>query len=105
MTTKKSIFNSLPVFGPRGLNRGIPVPKPITLDKPKKGLKRVSVKHQNELKEYNKQRKVFLTLHPFCMMKLKGCTHIATTVHHSKGRIGKIPFRCNMVERWVYVVP
>lgn len=54
---RKKLFSDLPVFGPRGLNTGVPFPKPIKLEKPKsvqekhkKGLRKISLKRANKLK-------------------------------------------------------
>lgn len=41
-------------------------------------------------KVYLTLRKVYLENHKVCQMGVKGCRREATTVHHAKGRIGKL---------------
>lgn len=66
-----------------------PYPKPIP--KPKKTQKRirqVSKKRGRENGQYLVLRKVFLENHPIC--QVDKCKNPATTIHHKKGRIGKL---------------
>lgn len=51
----------------------------------KKSIKPRSKKMTKAMKEYNKQRKVFLENNPACGV----CGGISSQVHHKKGRIGK----------------
>jgi len=44
----------------------------------------VADKRKQELKEYNKKRKVFLTKHYKC--QVRGCNNASTEVHHKSGR-------------------
>lgn len=49
-----------------------------------------SKKRAKQNREYLRLRKQFLTDNPMCEAKLTGCTGVATTCHHSKGRIGDL---------------
>lgn len=70
-----------------GIRTGIGDPKPEKKDKAKpKPIKRVSDKRKEENKTYKIVRKAYLVAHPFCEVKLKGCTKIATEIHHDEGR-------------------
>lgn len=44
---------------------------------------RVSAKRAKKDAEYSKLRQRYLTENPLCMIKVKGCTHFATDVHHT----------------------
>ena len=77
--------------------------KQSILMKPRKGtsrtfIKRVSKKMSQSLKVYHGKRIIFLLERPRCEIKVSGCTGEATTVHHSKGRIGPL---LNDVRYWV----
>ena len=54
-----------------------------------KKIKPISESHKKTLDEYSPKRKVFLEERPYCELKLKGCTHFATCVHHKKGKHSK----------------
>ncbi len=43
----------------------------------------VSSKRKKKDQEYSKLRQRYLTENPLCMIKVKGCTHFATDVHHT----------------------
>ena len=43
----------------------------------------VSSKRKKKDAEYSKLRQRYLTENPLCMIKVKGCTHFATDVHHT----------------------
>ena len=57
--------------------------------KTKKKIKQISEHHKKTLDEYSPKRKVFLEERPYCELKLNGCTHFATCVHHKKGKHSK----------------
>lgn len=40
-------------------------------------------------KEYNKNRKKFLSEHPACQAMIEGCTKKATDIHHKRGKNSK----------------
>lgn len=66
-----------------------PYPKPEKKEKnPKAKIKPRSDKRAKQEREYSKKRLAYLKANPIC--KFKGCRLEATTVHHSKGRIGKL---------------
>ena len=44
---------------------------------------RVSAKRAKKDAEYSKLRQRYLTENPLCMIKVKGCTHFSTDVHHT----------------------
>lgn len=50
----------------------------------KSGLKKVSDKRKAEDKEYSKLKREYLKANPFCELKFKGCTKVATEIHHKK---------------------
>jgi len=47
---------------------------------------KVSEKQAKKNSLYSKQRMEHLAKHPHCQLRLQGCTHIATQVHHTEGR-------------------
>lgn len=47
---------------------------------------KVSKKMSKELKTYSQKRKEHLKKHPYCQLKLQGCTGRATEIHHSSKR-------------------
>lgn len=51
--------------------------------KPTKPIPRVSAKRAKKDAEYSKLRQRYLTEHPLCMIKVNGCTHTATDIHHT----------------------
>lgn len=61
-------------------------------------INKVSKKLSKEQSIYRGKRIIFLAEKPYCKAALKGCTGIATTVHHTKGRIGLL---LNDVTFWV----
>ena len=64
-------------------------PKPIKQEKKaKKPIRKVSKKHQVNLKEYKVVRDAFLEENPRC--QFEGCNREATEVHHVAGRNGKL---------------
>jgi len=66
-----------------------PQPKPIKAEKKKPApIKKLSAKREKENKEYLTLNKVYLENNPWC--KVKGCKNASTSVHHKKGRIGKL---------------
>lgn len=69
----------------RAISQGLakpPEPKaPATINKKSDKLKAGE-------KEYKKVRKAYLTVHISC--EVKGCNHVATEIHHQKGRIGDL---------------
>lgn len=60
-------------------------PKNPIQKKPYKIAKR-SKKGQKEDRLYSKLSKQFKIDNPYCKVKLDGCTHLTTDVHHRKGR-------------------
>ena len=53
---------------------------------------------QNDL--YLKLRKIYLDSHNMCDVRLIGCTHYATEIHHAEGRIG---FRLTDISNFVAI--
>lgn len=49
-------------------------------------IRKVSKKQSKELKSYSKVREEYLKDHPFCELKLVGCTMQATDIHHTAKR-------------------
>lgn len=54
-----------------------------------KPIKKISEKHKQTLKEYKPIREKFLNDFPLCSLNLKGCTKIATCIHHRKSKHSK----------------
>lgn len=89
----KSILSDLPTFGIKQGKSFIKTEKvqEIAKEALKKGIARRSPKRAKEEREYNKERKIYLSENSNCELKVLGvCTHVATTIHHSRGRIGKL---------------
>ena len=66
--------------------------KPCAMrEKPQK-ISQVSDKRKQDNKSYTTLRKLFLDAHPECACGgvIKGCDGMATTIHHSRGRIGSL---------------
>ena len=55
----------------------------------KKPMKHISKSYASILDEYRPKRKAFIENRQMCELKLKGCTHFATCVHHKKGKHSK----------------
>ena len=51
-----------------------------------KPIKRVSDRHKDTLRKYSDIRKEFIDKHNECEARLPRCTHIATDIHHIKGK-------------------
>lgn len=66
--------------------------------KARQAINKISKKLSKEQSIYRGKRIIFLAENPYCKAALKGCTGIATTVHHTKGRIGLL---LNDVTFWV----
>jgi uncharacterized Zn finger protein (UPF0148 family) len=47
---------------------------------------KVSLKSKDALKTYSQKRKEHLKKHPYCQIKLQGCTQRASQIHHSAKR-------------------
>lgn len=58
--------------------------------KPKKSIRKVSLKMVTELQKYRFIRAEYLARYPKCQAKLEGCTKGSTQIHHQKGRIGDL---------------
>ena len=58
-------------------------------NKTQKKIKQISESYKQTLKEYKPIRESFLNKHAYCELKLNGCTHFATCVHHKKGKHSK----------------
>ena len=52
-------------------------------------LKKVSDKQKSRNESYLLLRKAFLHRNPECQVHHEGCSNIATTVHHKRGKIGE----------------
>jgi len=52
------------------------------MQKPTNSIPRVSAKRAKKDAEYSKLRQRYLTENHMCMVKVNGCTHGATDVHH-----------------------
>jgi hypothetical protein len=65
-----------------------PARKAPIVKKPYK-IKPVSDKRAAEMAEYSTLKLKFMSLHPKCAIMLENCTHLATDVHHMKGRENK----------------
>lgn len=48
-----------------------------------KPIKKISEKHKETLKEYKPLREDFLKQNPYCQLRLQGCLHIASDIHHT----------------------
>lgn len=73
----------------RNDNKFFPDPKPEKKDKKKPNpIPRRTKKRAKQEREYLKERKVFLEKNPICFVK--GCGKPATTIEHTKGRVGKL---------------
>lgn len=57
--------------------------------KPQKGIPKQSEKMKEEMKKYSPERVKFLKANPVCKGDLPGCKKVATTIHHSVGRVGE----------------
>lgn len=60
--------------------------KKTPLHRPTKPIPKESPKRKKERPIYSKLAKKFKEDNPYCQARLEGCTHIATEVHHRKGR-------------------
>lgn len=90
---RKQIIDSLPTFGKRTKETFVKAEKVQENGKklPFSTIPRLSPKRAKEEREYTKERKKHLAENNRCELKILGvCTHVATTIHHSKGRIGKL---------------
>lgn len=65
--------------------RGIITPTNKIYNIPKFSKKR---KIENAL--YVKKRRIFMEHNKTCQAQLSGCTHLATDLHHPRGRLGKL---------------
>ena len=54
----------------------------------KKSINKISEKQIENLKEYSKVRKEYLTKNLKC--EFPGCNQVSTDIHHMKGRIGEL---------------
>ena len=52
-------------------------------------IKKISDSHKETLREYKPEREQFLKEHPFCELKLEGCTKYSTEVEHRAGKATK----------------
>lgn len=84
--------------------------KPKT-PKKQKTIRKVSNKQSRLIKEYLKEREIYLKKHPLCKANLTDCTKIATDVHHTKGRgvwlletISWLPV-CRTCHQWIETHP
>jgi hypothetical protein len=75
-------------YKPNGL-RPDPKSEPKLKKKPQP-IKKMSDKRAVENETYSLLRRAFLLRHPDCQGNFTGCTKKATTVHHSKGRLGAL---------------
>lgn len=85
--TGNSKFNPQPKQGPKEKTK-------------KKPIAPLSKKRTEENKEYLALRKVYLQNHPYCDVKLRGCTKLSTEIHHAKKRTG---YRLTDVENFVAI--
>ena len=53
-------------------------------------IRKLSKKRAAQNRGYLKLREQYLIENPFCKVMTEGCTGRATTIHHKKGRIGKL---------------
>ena len=73
---------------------------------------RVSAKRAKKDAEYSKLRQRYLTENPMCMIKVSGCTHGATDVHHKYNGVNRDAFylvqstwlaACRNCHDWVHM--
>ena len=67
-----------------------PKPKKPIAKKQQPKIKRVSDKRAKQEREYSKVRVTYLTANSVCEIRVAGCTHEATEIHHKAGRIGQL---------------
>lgn len=53
-------------------------------------MRRRTKSREKEEREYSKQRKIFLSSHPYCQAALPCCNGVSSQVHHKAGRIGSL---------------
>jgi cytochrome c553 len=82
--------------------------------KPTKPIPRVSAKRAKKDAEYSKLRQRYLTEHPLCMIKVNGCGHGATDVHHKFSGSNRDTYYlvqstwlavCRACHNWVHMEP
>jgi len=66
-----------------------PKPEPKAKKVPKR-IKPLSDKRRIQNDVYLKLRKMYLDTHSLCDVRLIGCTHYATEIHHAEGRTGSL---------------
>ena len=75
---------------------------------------RVSAKRAKKDAEYSKLRERYLTENPLCMIKVGGCTHNATDVHHTYAGSNRDAFylvqstwkaACRNCHDWIHANP
>jgi hypothetical protein len=68
-----------------------PVPKPEPKRKVQKThIAKRSTKRAKQEREYSKLRKEYLSNHLYCEGNLTGCTTVAVSIQHSRGRVGEL---------------
>jgi hypothetical protein len=82
--------------------------------KPTNTIPRVSAKRAKKDAEYSKLREKFLTENPLCMVKVNGCGHGATDVHHTRSGSDRDTYYlvqstwlavCRACHSWVHLNP
>lgn len=67
----------------------VDMPK-TALKRPNKPIPKISKSMAIKLREYAKLKKEFMKEHPICAADFNYCSILATDIHHSKGRVGKL---------------
>lgn len=78
------------------------------------GISQVSSKRKKKDQEYLKLRERYLTENPLCMVKVNGCSHGATDVHHTHAGANRDAFYlvqstwkavCRNCHDWIHANP
>ena len=78
------------------------------------GIPRVSAKRAKKDAEYSKLRERYLSANPLCMVKVSGCMHNATDIHHTYAGANRDAFYlvqstwlpvCRACHNWVHEHP
>lgn len=82
--------------------------------KPKNEIPRVSAKRKQKDTEYLKLRERYLTENPLCVIRISGCMHNATDIHHTYAGAHRDAFylvqstwkgTCRVCHNWIHENP
>jgi hypothetical protein len=85
-----------------------------TAQKPKSAISQVSSKRKKKDQEYLKLREKHLNNNPLCMVKVNGCSHNATDIHHTYAGANRDAFYlvqstwlavCRNCHDWIHAHP